>query len=99
MPKAISGLPQQEWVLLRSKKVMEAISFKNGDSQLVSQSTSLYANNSEVLNFEFEAALYIYRRIGISCSFTNVLRGEIVAAAPAYSVGLFYDMNRPWNKK
>lgn len=74
-------------------------SFKNGASANEINSTSIYANNAEVTNLEFEAALYVHHRIGISGSVTHVLRGEIVAAAPAFSVGVFYDMSKPWPKK
>lgn len=71
-------------------------SFKNGDTGEALNSTSIYANNAEVTNIEFELAAYVYKRIGISGSISQVLRGEIVAAAPAYSIGVFYDMSKPW---
>lgn len=84
---------QKVWTIGR---VYGIESFKNGATGEALNSTSIYANNAEVLNLEFELAAYIYKRIGVSASITSVLRGEIVAAAPAYSVGVFYDMSKPW---
>ena len=41
-----------------------------------------------------EAAYYFNGRWGVSASVAGAFRGEIIAAAPAYSVGVFYDLNR-----
>lgn len=69
-------------------------SFKNGDAAGTSMSTSIFANNSEHTSFSVEAAVYISKKIGISANYTAPIRGEIIAADPAYSVGVFYDMNK-----
>ena len=67
-------------------------SFKNGATAATTTSTSLFANNSEFSSLGLEASYYITKSLGISAGFAGALRGEIIAAAPSYSVGVFYDM-------
>ena len=69
-------------------------SFKNGDTAETVTSTSLFANNSEFTTLGIEGNLYVTKNIGISAGVAGALRGEIIAAAPSYTVGIFYDMNR-----
>ncbi len=69
-------------------------SLKNGDTAATTTSTSLFANNSEFTSVSLEASFYVSKKVGLSASFANPLRGEIIAAAPSYSVGVFIDMSK-----
>ncbi|MFT6938366.1 MAG: hypothetical protein ACJA1N_002673, partial [Saprospiraceae bacterium] len=65
---------------------------KNGETAATITSTSVFANNTEYTSFSLEAAYYVSKRVGFSASFAGAFRGEIIAAAPTYSVGIFYDL-------
>ena len=69
-------------------------SFKNGTASGEITSTSIFANNSEHTSVSVEAAYYLSKQVGVSASYTKPLRGEIIAASPAYSVGVFLDLSR-----
>lgn len=69
-------------------------SFQNGELEESVTSTSIFANNSEFTSFGVEAAYYVTKRFGFSVSFASAFRGQIIAAAPSYSVGVFYDMSK-----
>lgn len=86
------GLAKEKlWLIGRLNGVE---SFKNGATAETITSTSIFANNTEFTSFGFEAAYYISRRVGVSASVASAFRGEIIAAAPSYSVGVFYDLNK-----
>ena len=68
-------------------------SFKNGATAEDVTTVSVFANNTEFASVAFEANYYLNDRLGLSTSVAGALRGEIIAAAPSYSVGVFYDMN------
>jgi hypothetical protein len=82
---------QRLWLIGRLNSVE---SFKNGETAATMTSTSIFANNTEFSGVALEAAYYIKGRWGISASVAGAFRGEIIAAAPAYSVGIFYDLNK-----
>ena len=65
-------------------------SLRNGATAETTTSTSIFANNSEYLSLGLEVNLNITDRVGVSASVAGALRGEIIAAAPSYSVGVFY---------
>lgn len=67
-------------------------SLKNGKTAAEVVSTSIFANNSEVMTLGLEANYYLTDAIGISAGFTAPIRGEITYTATAYSVGVFYDL-------
>ena len=69
-------------------------SFQNGETAATISSTSIFSNNSEYTSYGVEAAYYVTKRIGISASVASAFRGRIIAAAPSYSVGVFYDMSK-----
>lgn len=69
-------------------------SFKNGETAATTTSTSLFANNTEFTSFSVEAAYYVSKRVGFSASYAGAFRGEIIAAAPTYSLGIFLDLGR-----
>ena len=82
---------RQLWLIAR---IFGVESFKNGATAAESTSTSIFANNAEHSSFSLEAAWYVSKRVGVSASVAGAFRAEIIAAAPSYSVGVFYDMNR-----
>ncbi len=84
-----TGLTDKLWLLSRLQGIH---SLKNGKTSAEINSTSIFANNAEILNIGFEANYYLSNHLGISAGFTTPLYGKIIFAAPAYSVGVFYDM-------
>lgn len=65
-------------------------SLKNGDTSADrSNSTSIFANNSEHLTFSPAIAYNINEKWGVSASFGKALSGEIIFANTSYSVGVF----------
>ena len=71
-------------------------SFKNGftaETQAIT-STSIFANNSEFVNVGAEINIYLTKKFGVSAAFTEIITGEIIAAAPSYSVGVFLDLSK-----
>lgn len=79
------------WVIGRLNGVE---SFYNGETAETLTSTSIFANNSEYLSLGVEVAYYVSKRVGFSVSFASAVSGKIIAAAPSYSVGIFYDMSK-----
>ena len=67
-------------------------SLRNGTLGANINSTSIFANNSEFTSFSVEGAYYITEKMGFSASFASAFRGEIIFAAPSYSIGVFLDM-------
>ena len=82
---------QQLWLIARLGGVE---SLQNGEPTNPQTSTSIFANNSEYTSYGIEAAYYISKRFGFSASFASAFRGRIIAAAPSYSIGVFYDMSK-----
>ena len=69
-------------------------SFMNGDTAESTTSTSIFANNSELFSIGGEISYCITQRIGVSASIAGAVDGQIIAAAPSYSVGVFLDLSR-----
>ncbi len=69
-------------------------SLKNGDTAETVTSTSIFANNTEFLSYAAEISVYATKRVGFSASVASVIRAEIIAAAPSYSVGVFCDLSK-----
>lgn len=67
-------------------------SFKNGDTRETTTNTSLFANNAEFTSLALDVNLYLTKKLGVSVSYAAAVNGKIIAAAPAYSVGVFYDL-------
>ena len=82
---------QKTWVIARVNGIE---SLKNGATAETVTSTSIFANNSEYVSYSVEWNQYITKKVGFSLGFTNVIRGEIIAAAPSYSVGVFLDLSK-----
>ncbi|MDF1695018.1 MAG: hypothetical protein P1U56_04270 [Saprospiraceae bacterium] len=87
-----AGLMNQKlWLIGRLGGVE---SFQNGALTDPNTSTSIFANNSEFTSFGIEAAYYVTKQFGVSASFASAFRGRIIAAAPSYSIGVFYDLSK-----
>lgn len=79
------------WVIARLNGIE---SLKNGDTAEDITSTSIFANNSEYLSYGLEVAYYVTKRVGFSAGYASAFSGEIIAARPSYSVGVFYDLSK-----
>lgn len=86
------GLFNQKWWI--TGRMLGVESFKNGATAETVTSTSIFANNSEYLSVSLESSVYLTSKLGISASVAGALRGEIIAAAPTYSVGVFLDLSK-----
>ncbi len=87
----IGLLKNRVWL---TSKLNVVESFKNGATAETVTSTSIFANNTEFSSIAFEANIYVTKNIGVSLGTAGAMRGEIIAAAPSYSIGVFYDMNK-----
>ena len=81
----------KSWVVV---KITGVDSFKNGFTAASSTTGGVFANNSEYTSYAFEWNQYISKRWGISASVASAFRGEIIAAANSYSVGVFFDTSK-----
>jgi hypothetical protein len=76
-------------------KITGIESLKNGaTAEDNMNATGIFANNAEFTSYSVEVNYYVLKRWGISANFASAFRGEIIAAAPAYSVGIFLDTSR-----
>lgn len=69
-------------------------SLKNGESSSAINSTSIFANNTEFVSIGVEVNYYVTPKLGISAGVAGAVRGEIIAAAPSFSVGVFLDLKK-----
>ena len=86
------GLLKNKLWLTSKLNIVESL--KNGATAETTTSTSIFANNTEFTSIAFEANIYVTKNIGISLGTATATRGEIIAAAPSYSIGVFYDMSK-----
>lgn len=84
-------LNQKLWLTAR---LFGVESFKNGATAETATSTSIFANNTEYTSFSVEANYYVSKRVGVSSGYAGAFRGEIIAARPSYTVGVFYDLSK-----
>lgn len=69
-------------------------SFMNGETAATISSTSIFSNNAEYLSLGGEVNVYVTPKFGISVGSAYAVSGRIIAAAPAFSVGVFFDTTR-----
>lgn len=86
------GLLNSKLWLATKLNVVESL--QNGDTAETTTSTSIFANNTEYSSFAFEANYYVSKRVGVSANVAGAFTGAIIAAAPSYSIGVFYDMGK-----
>ena len=89
-----AGLGMANQKLWLTGRIYGVESFKNGATAETITSTSIFANNSEYLSTSIEGSYYVLKNWGVSASVAGAFRGEIIAAAPSFSIGIFYNMNR-----
>ncbi len=77
------------WVTTRLQSVE---SLQNGDASDLNTASSIFANNSEFLSVGAELSYYLTDKLGLSVGAATAVRGEIIAAAPSYNVGVFLDL-------
>lgn len=79
------------WVISR---LIGVESFKNSSNNQEVTSTNIFANNTEFLSFGLEVNQYFTKKFGLSLGAAGAFRGEIIAAAPSYNAGIFYDFSK-----
>ena len=87
------GLATPNRKLWLVSKLTAVESFKNGATAETITSTSLFANNTEFVSIGIEASFYIKENFGVTAGVASAFRGEVIAAAPSYTVGIFYQLN------
>ena len=76
--------------LIAILRVFGVKSLKNGNFDDLSNSSSVFANNSEHISFAPELAYKLNEKWGISAGFGGAFYGRIISARPSYSVGVFH---------
>ncbi|OAV45495.1 hypothetical protein [Lewinella sp. 4G2] len=61
----------------------------NGETAASAQTTSIFSNNAEYLSVGGELNYNLTDRVGISAGVAGAVSGRIIAAAPAYTVGVY----------
>lgn len=84
-------LDNRLWI---AEKLNGTESFMNGATADQVTSTSVFANNAEIMALTTEVAVYATSRIGFAGSVTVPVRGKITFARPSYSLGVFLDLKR-----
>jgi len=84
--------PNQKLWITGKLNIVESL--KNGATAETVSSTSLFANNTEFTSIALEAAYFIKGGFGISAGAAGAIKGEIIAAAPSYTVGVFYNLKK-----
>jgi hypothetical protein len=75
-------------------KLFGVQSLKNGNTGDRVTSNSVFANDVVYSSYSYEANYYVLKNFGVSASFASAFRGEVIAAAPSYSVGVFWDTSK-----
>jgi hypothetical protein len=65
-------------------------SLQNGNFDDLSNSSSVFANNSEHISFSPEIAYKLNDKWGVSAGFGGAFYGRIISARPSYSFGVFH---------
>ncbi len=82
---------QKVWLISR---LTGSESFQNGETAATFSSTSIFSNNAEYLSLGGEVNIYVTNKLGISGGAATALSGRVIAAAPAYSAGIFLDLGK-----
>lgn len=86
------GFMNRKLWLIGKLNVMESL--KNGETAETATSTSIFANNNELTSATFEVAYNIWDNVGLAGAITAPIRGEIIAAAPSYSFGVYWTLRK-----
>ena len=88
----VNAIADKLWLIGRVDVVE---SFKNGSTATdVINSSGIFANNTEFVSLGVEANYYLTPTLGLSVGVAGAVRGEIIAAAPSYTAGVFLDLTR-----
>lgn len=69
-------------------------SLMNGETAASAPTTSIFSNNAEYLSIGGEVNIYLTRKVGVSGGVAGAVSGRIIAAAPAFSAGIFLDLGK-----
>jgi hypothetical protein len=86
------GLLESKLWLAAKLNVVESL--QNGGAAEPITSPSIFANNTEYSSFAIEANYYVTKHVGVSANVAGAFTGANIAAAPSYSLGVFYDMSK-----
>ena len=86
-----SFFKNKSWLIGRVRGVE---SLKNGATAETVTSNSIFANNTEYTSVSIEFNQYFLKEWGLSMSADFAVRGEIIAAAPSFSFGVFWDLTK-----
>ena len=67
-------------------------SFQNGDAEIGANSTSVFANNSEIFMFSPELAYNLNDKWGVSAGAGIPLSGRIIFSDPSFSAGVYFKL-------
>lgn len=87
----LSWLDSKLWTTARLNGIE---SLKNGSTAATTTSTGIFSNNSELVSLGFELNYYFKEHLGISIGLTSPLRGELLPANSAFSLGFFLDLSQ-----
>ncbi|MEL7160564.1 MAG: hypothetical protein AAFN92_07385, partial [Bacteroidota bacterium] len=79
-------LERRLWLIGR---MIGSESLFNGEPNAGSTTTSIFSNNAEYLSLGGEVNFYLSDKIGVSAGVAGAVSGRIIAAAPAFSLGIF----------
>ncbi len=85
----INLLSRKLWLISRLDVVE---SFQNGESASTFTGSGIFSNDAEFTSIGLEANYYLTPRLGVSVGAAGAVRGQLIAAAPSYSVGAFLDL-------
>lgn len=75
-------------------RLMGSESMFNGETAASNPTTSIFSNNAEYLSVGGEVNVYLTKKLGVSAGVAGALSGRIIAAAPAFSAGVFLDITK-----
>lgn len=78
--------------LTTTLRLIGILSLKNGDSDDIPNSTSLFANNSEHITFAPEVAYNINEKWGVSAGVGSALWGRIIFANTSFNAGVYFNL-------
>jgi len=67
---------------------------KNGKTEASANSTSIFANNTELTSRALKADYYVTKKVEISTLVASALSGSTIAAAISYSLRIFIYMSK-----
>jgi hypothetical protein len=85
-----TGITINKWTIIG--RLVGVESLKNGESNFNSSGTSLFGNNASYLSISPEISYNMTDKTGISFSYYQPLRGELIFSKPAYSFSVFLNM-------